>query len=123
MIQIARDEGDINARVCPKALAYLRGWLAYRRDVEGWMIYDCFWESGQDVSSRFGPQQTGGTIFQHVRPVDLQANVALIAEILARWATILATSGKEKKQEISVPAYYASETAFWSWLPLNSYGK
>ena len=48
------------------------------------------WESGQDVSSRFGPQQTGGTIIQHVRPVDLQASVALSAGILSRWSTILA---------------------------------
>lgn len=48
------------------------------------------WESGQDVSSRFGPQQTGGTIIQHVRPVDLQASMAQGAAILARWATLLA---------------------------------
>lgn len=48
------------------------------------------WESGQDVSTRFGPQQTGGTIIQHVRPVDLQASMAQGATILARWATLLA---------------------------------
>jgi hypothetical protein len=42
------------------------------------------------VSSRFGPQQTGGTIIQHVRPVDLQASMAQGAEILSRWATLLA---------------------------------
>src|SRR6059058_257927 len=47
-------------------------------------------ESGQDVSSRFGPQQTGGTIIQHVRPVDLQASMAQGAHILTRWATLLA---------------------------------
>jgi hypothetical protein len=41
------------------------------------------------VSSRFGPQQTGGTIIQHVRPVDLQASMAQAAAILARWATLL----------------------------------
>ncbi|HEY1348292.1 MAG TPA: hypothetical protein VGF67_01545 [Ktedonobacteraceae bacterium] len=34
------------------------------------------WESGQDVSSRFGPQQTGGTIIEYVRPVDRQASMA-----------------------------------------------
>lgn len=48
------------------------------------------WESGQDVSTRFGPQQTGGSIIQHVRPVDLQASMAQGATILARWATLLA---------------------------------
>ncbi len=68
----------------------MRWWLENRRDSEGWIVYACSWESGQDVSSRFGPQQTGGTIIQHVRPVDLQASLALSAEILARWATLLA---------------------------------
>src|SRR5213082_3261610 len=53
------------------------------------------WESGQDVSSRFGPQQTGGTMIEHVRPVDLQASMAQAAEILARWATLLAHGQSE----------------------------
>src|SRR2546428_6410331 len=50
----------------------------------------CWWESGQDVSSRFGPQQTGGTIIQHVRPVDLQASMAQAAEIMVHWSKFLA---------------------------------
>jgi hypothetical protein len=74
----------------PGAAAYLRWWLQYRSDAEGWLGYACSWESGQDVSTRFGPQQTGGTIIQHVRPVDLQASMAQGATILARWATLLA---------------------------------
>src|SRR5579875_1983499 len=76
-------------RLYPGAAAYVRWWLDHRRDKEGWEIYECSWESGQDVSSRFGPQQTGGTIIEHVRPVDLQASMALSAAILARWATLL----------------------------------
>src|SRR5258708_29285619 len=70
------------------------------------------WESGQDVSSRFGPQQTGGTIIQHVRPVDLQASMAQGAEILARWANILDSIGKEEEQEALVSKDYAAEAAF-----------
>ncbi|RAQ98268.1 MGH1-like glycoside hydrolase domain-containing protein [Thermogemmatispora tikiterensis] len=77
-------------RLYPAAAAYLRWWLEHRRDGEGWLVYACSWESGQDVSSRFGPQQTGGTLIQHVRPVDLQASMAQGAAIVARWATILA---------------------------------
>lgn len=77
-------------RLYPGVTAYLRWWLDHRRDAEGWEIYACSWESGQDVSSRFGPQQTGGTIIQHVRPVDLQASMAQSAEIVARWAELLA---------------------------------
>ena len=74
----------------PGAAAYLRWWLQERSDPEGWLGYVCSWESGQDVSTRFGPQQTGGTIIQHVRPVDLQASMAQGATIVARWATLLA---------------------------------
>ncbi len=112
-----RRTGDLHwlGRLYPKAAAYLRWWLEYRRDAEGWMVYACSWESGQDVSSRFGPQQTGGTIIQHVRPVDLQASVALSAEILARWATLLA--GKTKTEDIQVSSQQesdlAQEAAWW----------
>ena len=65
------------------------------------------WESGQDVSSRFGSQQTGGSIIQHVRPVDLQASMAQGAEILARWAALL-------KQEDTVGEMdFAAQAAWW----------
>ena len=89
--QIFRRTGDLPwlRRLYPSAAAYLNWWLEHRRDVEGFLVYACSWESGQDVSSRFGPQQTGGTIIQHVRPVDLQASMAQGAEILVRWATLL----------------------------------
>jgi len=40
-------------RIYPGAAAYVRWWLDHRRDGEGWEIYECSWESGQDVSSRF----------------------------------------------------------------------
>src|SRR5438067_10565416 len=72
------------------------------------------WESGQDVSSRFGPQQTGGTIIEHVRPVDLQASVALSAEILARWATLLAGGTQTEDIQASVqPASELAQDAAW----------
>jgi len=90
--QLFRRTGDLAwlRRLYPGAAAYLRWWLQYRSDSEGWLGYACSWESGQDVSTRFGPQQTGGTIIQHVRPVDLQASMAQGATILARWAALLA---------------------------------
>ena len=79
-------------RLYPGAAAYMRWWLDHRSDAEGWLVYACSWESGQDVSSRFGPQQTGGTIIQHVRPVDLQASMVQSAVILASWAEILSSA-------------------------------
>src|SRR6266700_2942033 len=112
--QIVRSTGDLLwlRRLYPKAAAYLRWWLEHRRDGEGWSVYACSWESGQDVSSRFGPQQTGGTIIQHVRPVDLQASMAQGAEILARWAKLL---GQEQTAmtAIETPIDFAAEAAWW----------
>lgn len=112
--QILSRTGDLHwlHRLYPRAAAYLRWWLDHRRDAEGWLVYSCSWESGQDVSSRFGPQQTGGTIIQHVRPVDLQASMAQGANILARWATLL---GQEQRATTitEVPIDFASEAAWW----------
>ena len=91
-------------RLYPGAAAYVRWWLDHRRDGEGWEIYGCSWESGQDVSSRFGPQQTGGTIIQHLRPVDLQASIAQGATILAQWATLLGEADNPENEAYQVEA-------------------
>jgi len=111
--QLFRRSGDLHwlGQLYPKAAAYLRWWLDHRCDTEGWLAYACSWESGQDVSSRFGPQQTGGTIIQHVRPVDLQASMAQGAEILARWATRLADAQPGTSDSQDNP--YISEAEWW----------
>jgi len=96
-------------RLYPGAAAYIRWWLDYRRDSEGWGFFGCSWESGQDMSSRFGPQQTGGTIIQHVRPVDLQASIAQAATILVSWAEILSPTHTHE----TLPNPYPAEIAFW----------
>ncbi|HEV2581569.1 MAG TPA: trehalase family glycosidase, partial [Ktedonobacteraceae bacterium] len=103
--------GDLSwlKRLYPGAAAYLRWWLDHRRDSEGWEIYGCSWESGQDVSIRFGPQQTGGTIIQHLRPVDLQASIAQGAAILASWAEILSSTHADE----TLPNPYTADIAFW----------
>jgi hypothetical protein len=95
-----RRSGDIDwlTRLYPGVADYLRWWLEYRSDAEGWLGYACSWESGQDVSTRFGSQQTGGSIIQHVRPVDLQASMAQGAGFLARWATLLMEAGVMLKE-------------------------
>ncbi len=96
-------------RLYPGTAAYLRWWLDHRRDGEGWEIYGCSWESGQDVSSRFGPQQTGGTIIQHLRPVDLQASIAQSAAIMASWAELLSPTHTDE----TLPNPYPADIAFW----------
>jgi hypothetical protein len=109
--QIFRRTGDVKwlQRLYPRAAEYIRWWLNHRRDSEGWEIYGCSWESGQDMSSRFGPQQTGGTIIQHVRPADLQASIAQSAAILASWAEILSSTHSDE----TLPNPGASDIAFW----------
>jgi hypothetical protein len=114
--QLFRHSGDLHwlRRLYPGAASYLRWWLEHRTDAEGWLVYACSWESGQDVSSRFGPQQTGGTIIEHVRPVDLQACMVQAAQILARWAIFLAEGAQEtaSTKEVS-PIDFAAEAAWW----------
>jgi hypothetical protein len=109
--QLFRRTGDLHwlRRLYPKVAAYLRWWLEHRRDSEGWLVYACSWESGQDVSSRFGPQQTGGTIIQHVRPVDLQASMAQAAGILARWAALLANAAEPAEPSLD----FSQEAVQW----------
>jgi hypothetical protein len=61
------------------------------------------------VSSRFGPQQTGGTTIQHLRPVDLQASIAQSAAILVSWAEILSPTHTDD----TLPNPYPADIAFW----------
>jgi len=119
--QLFRRTGDLHwlRRLYPRAAAYLRWWLEHRRDAEGWLVYACSWESGQDVSSRFGPQQTGGTIIQHVRPVDLQASMAQAAEIIARWATLLSNENAlpndvEHEETITPTLDFSADAQSWA---------
>jgi len=114
--QIWRKTGDIRwlSHLYPRVAAYLQWWLEHRRDAEGWLVYECSWESGQDVSRRFGPQQTGGTIIGHVRPVDLQASMVQSATIVARWAERLAQETSTGPSLTEPPLDFALEAATWS---------
>ena len=77
-------------KMVPHLGSYLNWWLENRTDAEGWGIYNCSWESGQDGSQKFLlQQQTGGEIVIHVRSVDLQAAMAQSAKIMSGFAHIL----------------------------------
>lgn len=76
-------------KLYPGAAAYIRWWLNNRVDAEGWPVYACSYESGQDSSPRFGPGDTGASSVRHIRPVDLQAALAQAATILGSWAYAL----------------------------------
>ncbi|MFI5273664.1 MAG: trehalase family glycosidase, partial [Ktedonobacterales bacterium] len=83
------------AALYPHASAYLDWWLTQRADAGGWLVHACSWESGQDVSTRFGTQATGGSDIRTIRPVDLQAASAQACALLAEWATTLARPAAE----------------------------
>ncbi|NYH90107.1 MGH1-like glycoside hydrolase domain-containing protein [Actinopolymorpha rutila] len=78
------------ARIYPPMASYLDWWLAHRRDADGWLVHACSWESGQDLSPRFGDQPLGGGHpTWSVRPVDLQATFADAAATMADLAGVL----------------------------------
>ena len=63
--------------------AFLEWWMEQRRDAEGFLGYACSWESGQDLSPRFGDQPLGGGHpVRHIRPVDLHAAMAQACGIM-----------------------------------------
>lgn len=75
------------AALYPQLRDYLDFWLTHRRDADGWLVHACSWESGQDLSPRFGDQPLGGGHpTWHLRPVDLHAAAAHGARVLARFA-------------------------------------
>ena len=85
-----RPDRDWLREIYAHCAAYLQWWLDFRRDSDGWLVHACSWESGQDLSLRFGAQPLGGG---HptwtTRPVDLQASFADAAAAMADWATVL----------------------------------
>jgi hypothetical protein len=75
------------AQIYPSAAAYLEWWLRERTDADGWVVYKCTWESGEDGNPRLDPTGSGDAdISARVRPVELQATVAHAAGVLAFFA-------------------------------------
>jgi mannosylglycerate hydrolase MGH1-like protein len=102
------------AALYPHAAAYADWWLAHRRDAGGWLVHACSWESGQDVSTRFGSQSTGGSDVRHLRPVDLQAAMAQASALLAGWAEVLERPEEEAARwREEAEAWAARTRAMW----------
>jgi mannosylglycerate hydrolase MGH1-like protein len=78
------------AEIYPYATAYLNWWLENRTDPDGWVVYKCTWESGEDGNPRLDPSGSGDAdISSRVRPVELQATVAHAASVMAFFAAEL----------------------------------
>jgi Mannosylglycerate hydrolase MGH1-like glycoside hydrolase domain len=97
------------AEIYPGAAAYLTWWLEHRTDADGWFVYKCTWESGEDGNPRLDPTGSGDAdIASRVRPVELQATVAHAAGVLAFFAEEL---GRDPSDWRHVEADYRQRTS------------
>jgi hypothetical protein len=77
-------------QVYPYAAAYLEWWLANRVDADGWVVYKCTWESGEDGNPRLDPTGSGDAdVSDRLRPVELQATMAHAATVMGFFAAEL----------------------------------
>ena len=96
------------AEIYPAAAAYAEWWLGHRTDPDGWLVYKCTWESGEDGNPRLDPGGSGDADISHrVRPVELQATFAHAAGVLAFFAGELGLDGSRWR---SLEAEYRSRT-------------
>ncbi|MBV9356852.1 MAG: hypothetical protein JO023_15165 [Chloroflexi bacterium] len=71
----------------PHLTAYLDWWLEHRRHRDGWLVYKCTWEAGEDGNPRLDPSESGDAdIADRVAPVELQATMAHAADVVAFFA-------------------------------------
>jgi hypothetical protein len=78
------------AAIYPYLARYVDWWLAERTDADGWAVYKCTWEAGEDDTPRLDPERRGDNVVSaFVRPVELQATMAFSAAVLARFADVL----------------------------------
>jgi hypothetical protein len=100
---------DWLAQIYPYAAAYVDWWLAHRTDPDGWLVYKCTWESGEDGNPRLDPTGSGSAdISQRVRPLELQATLAHAAGVLAFFAAEL---GQDASRWRQLEADYRQRTA------------
>jgi hypothetical protein len=86
---------DWLGQLYPYTAAYLEWWLEQRVDAEGWLVYKCTWESGEDGNPRLDPTGSGDAdISGRVRPVELQATMAHAAQTMALFAGELGVSAE-----------------------------
>ena len=99
------------ARLYPRLAAYLDWWLRHRTDPQGWFVYKCTWESGEDNTPRLDPLATGHhDIAEFIRPVELQAAVAHSARVLVRLGRELGLPAAERQRWQAVYEEYRDRT-------------
>ena len=101
------------AEMYERLAAYVDWWMAQRRDSRGGLVHACSWESGQDVSARFGEQRTGGSSVRHIRPVDLAAAMVQAAGLLSEWAATLAREEEVARWQAMAGLLSAHVAGMW----------
>jgi len=98
----------------PFLARYLDWWLAERTDAEGWATYKCTWEAGEDDTPRLDPERRGDNVVsEYIRPVELQATMALSASVLERFATVLGRSDDSARWGAVAHAFEERARALW----------
>jgi hypothetical protein len=101
---------DWLSEIYPFLARYVDWWLAERTDAEGWAVYKCTWEAGEDDTPRLDPERRGDNVVSaFVRPVELQATMALSAGVLGRFADLLGRTDDSERWR-QVEADFAART-------------
>ncbi|MCK9223408.1 MAG: trehalase family glycosidase [Limnochordia bacterium] len=87
LLYLRTRDKDWLRQLYPYLSAYVKWWLEERVDEDGWLVYKCTWESGEDNNPRIDPERKGNTIVSGViRPVELQAAMAHSCYIMEYFA-------------------------------------
>jgi len=111
------------AQIYPHLARYVEWWLEHRTDADGWLVYKCTWESGEDGNPRLDPTGSGDAdVSLCVRPVELQATLAHAAGVLAFFASELSLDAQPWRaveteyRERTAQLFVAAEGRFRDWL-------
>jgi hypothetical protein len=110
LLYLRQLDRDWLATLYPYLAGYLDWWLVERIHADGWVVYKCTWEAGEDGNPRLDPSGSGDAdISGHCAPVELQASVAHAADVLAFFADQLGL-GAERRRWRSVRDTYRGRT-------------
>jgi hypothetical protein len=105
---------DWATTLVPRLEAYLDYWLRERVDEQGWVVYKCTWEAGEDCTPRLDPKAEGDEVIsQWVRPVELQATMAYSASILGRLCREAGLSDRAPRWEDVARDYTKRTRQLW----------
>ena len=98
----------------PHLKSYLNYWLTERIDEEGWIVYKCTWEAGEDCTPRLDPLAEGDEVISRwIRPVELQATLAQSAGILARMCRDVGLTERATLWDTVADDYAARTRQLW----------